>query len=402
MSALHGLKVLDLSRVLAGPLAGQLLADLGAEVTKVERPGEGDDTRRWGPPFLADEEGAATPESAYYLSANRGKASVTIDLTRPEGQALVRRLAAGSDVVIENFKRGGLARYGLDYPALKALNPRLVYCSITGFGQDGPYADRPGYDLLVQGMSGLMSITGEADGEPMKTGVAITDLCTGLYAALAILAALAHRERSGEGQHIDLALLDVATSLLSYQANNYLVGGKVPARMGNAHPSIVPYQVFATADGHLLLAVGNDGQFRAFCEAAACPGLASDERYAGNRSRVAHREELIARLAPVLRGRTTADWLHRLGAAGVPCGPINTVDQVFADPQLRHRGMVLELEHPLAPALRLLGNPIRLSATPLACRRAPPRLGADTGRVLAERLGLDEADIRRLRAEAVI
>jgi crotonobetainyl-CoA:carnitine CoA-transferase CaiB-like acyl-CoA transferase len=386
--ALAGVRVLDLSRVLAGPWAGQLMADLGADVVKVERPGSGDDTRAWGPPWLADVDGEATSESAYYLSANRNKRSVAIDIGTAEGQALVRRLAAKADILLENFKVGGLAQYGLDYASLKAINPRLIYCSITGFGQTGPYAARAGYDFLIQGMGGLMSVTGRADGDegggPQKVGVAVTDVMTGLYASVAVLAALAHRERSGEGQHIDMALLDVQVACLANQAANYLVGGVAPRRMGNAHPNIVPYQDFPTADGYMIIAVGNDGQFARFCAAAGHPEWARDERFATNPQRVLHREALIRLIRGVTTGRDTADWIAAMEAAGVPCGPINTLDKVFDDPQVRARGLRIEMPHPLAGTVSLVANPIRMSASPVRYRRAPPALGEHTGEVLDE------------------
>ncbi|WP_338762641.1 CaiB/BaiF CoA-transferase family protein [Massilia sp. METH4] len=386
--ALAGLKVLDLSRVLAGPWAGQLLADLGADVVKVERPGSGDDTRAWGPPWLADGEGQPTGESAYYLSANRNKRSVAIDIATPEGQALVRRLAERADVVLENFKVGGLKQYGLDYASLQPVNPRLIYCSITGFGQDGPYAQRAGYDFLIQGMGGLMSLTGRPDGEPgggpMKVGVALTDVMTGLYASNAVLAALAYRERTGEGQHIDLALLDVQVAVLANQASNYLVGGKAPGRMGNAHPNIVPYQEFATADGYMIVAVGNDGQFRKLCEVLGRPEWGSDERFATNPQRVRHRAELVGDMHRITVTRTTAEWVALMEGAGVPCGPINTVDKVFDDPQVQARGLRIEMPHPVAGTVPLVANPIRLSATPVAYHRPPPLLGEHTEEVLAD------------------
>ncbi|MBF0325820.1 MAG: CoA transferase [Alphaproteobacteria bacterium] len=400
--ALSHLRVLDLSRVLAGPWSGQLLADLGAEVIKVEKPGEGDDTRAWGPPFLKDKDGADTHESAYYLSTNRGKRSLAIDFTQPEGRELVRQLAARCDVVIENFKAGGLAKYGLDYPSLKAVKPDIVYCSITGFGQDGPYAQRAGYDFLVQGMGGLMSLTGEPDGEPMKVGVALTDIFTGMYASVAILAALAHRDRTGQGQHIDLALLDVQVAVLANQASNYLVGGIVPQRLGNSHPNIVPYQAFATSDGHVILAIGNDSQFQRFCTVAGCPALAEDPRFATNAGRVRDRETLIALLRPILAARPMAEWIEVLEVAGVPCGPINNLAQVFDNPQVRHRGMVAGLDHPLAGRVDLVANPIHFSETPVTYDRAPPLLGADSAGVLADILGLDPAAIADLRAKGIV
>lgn len=400
--ALSHLRILDLSRVLAGPWAGQLFADMGAEVIKVEHPKGGDDTRAWGPPFLKDASGGDTTESAYYLSANRGKRSVTIDFTVPEGQDLIRRLAARSDVVLENFKVGGLARYGLDYAGLKTVKPDIVYCSITGFGQDGPYAQRAGYDFLIQGMGGLMSLTGAPDGEPMKAGVALTDIFTGMYAGFAVLAALAHRDRTGQGQHIDLALLDVQVAVLANQASNYLVGGQTPRRLGNAHPNIVPYQAFATLDGHIILAVGNDGQFRRFCEVAGCPELAGDPRYATNAGRVGNRKGLVPVLETLIAARTSGDWIDALEAAQVPCGPINTLAEVFSDPQVRHRGMALTLPHPISGAVTLAANPVKMSETPVTCERPPPILGADTADVLEELLGLAPDEIENLRRLKVV
>ncbi len=403
--ALGHLRVLDLSRVLAGPWASQVLADLGADVIKVERPGEGDDTRRWGPPWLLDAHGEVTGESSYFLSANRGKRSVTIDLARPEGQALVRRLAGRADVLLENFRVGGLEQHGLGYAELSALNPRLVYCSITGFGQTGPYRHRAGYDFLLQGMGGLMSVTGAPDGAPgggpMKVGVAVTDVLTGMYAATAVLAALAHRERSGRGQHVDLSLLDVQVAMLANQAQAYLTTGEPPGRLGNAHPSIVPYQAFATADGHLVLAVGNDGQFARLCAVLGRPALAVDPRFASNAARVEHRAALLAVLEPALAERPSAAWLGALEAAGVPCGPINDLRQVFDDPQVRHRGMRQEVEHPAGGRAALVASPIRLSGTPVALPSPPPTLGQHTDEVLAE-LGLPAAEVAALRAAAVI
>ncbi len=404
--ALSHIRVLDLSRVLAGPWSGQVLADLGADVIKVERPGQGDDTRSWGPPYLRDPHGADTSEAAYFLAANRGKRSLTIDFTRPEGQALVRELAQQSDIVLENFKVGGLAKYGLDYASLKPLNPGLIYCSITGFGQDGPYAQRAGYDFMIQAMGGLMSITGEPDekpgGGPQKVGVALADILTGMYASVAVLAALAHRERSGEGQYIDLALLDVQVASLANQAMNYLTSGVAPQRLGNAHPNIVPYQVFASADGHLIIAVGNDRQFQRLCGLLDCPELASDERYATNAARVAHRATLIPRLAERLRQRSSGEWLAELERLGVPSGPINTIDQVFADPQVQHRAMHRTLAHPAAGEAPLVASPMRFSATPVEYRRPPPTLGQHTEEVLQELLGLDPERLAELRRQQVI
>jgi len=404
--ALSHVRVLDLSRVLAGPTAGQVMADLGADVIKVERPGRGDDTRAWGPPWLRDSEGRDTAESAYYLSANRGKRSVAIDFSQPEGQQLVRGLAARSDIVLENFRVGGLARHGLDYGSLAPEIPGLIYCSITGFGQDGPYAERPGYDFLIQALGGLMSVTGEPDevrgGGPEKVGVALADIMSGLYAVIAVLAALAHRERTGEGQYIDLALLDVQVASLANQAMNYLVSGEAPHRLGNAHPNIVPYQAFAAADGHFIVAVGNDAQFRRLCDAIGMSQLADDARFATNGGRVEHRDALVPTLAATFLTRGSDEWLERLEAAGVPCGPINTIDRVFADPQVRHRGLRIEAAHPLAGAVPLVASPIRMSATPPRAGTAPPTLGQHTDEVLERLLGL-EADARSgLRSRGVI
>ena len=403
---LAGLRVLDLSRVLAGPWAGQLLADLGADVVKVERPRGGDDTRTWGPPYLKDDAGRETGEATYFLCANRNKRSVTVDLARPEGQQLVRDLARQSDVLIENFKVDGLAQYGLDYESLAAVHPRLVYCSITGFGQTGPYAQRPGYDFLMQGMGGLMSVTGRADGEegagPQKVGVALTDIMTGLYATIAVQAALAEREKSGRGQHIDLALLDVQVACLANQASSYLAGGVTPRRMGNAHPNIVPYQDFPTADGDMILTIGNDGQFARFCEVAGHAEWATDPRFATNPQRVAHRKELIALLRRTTVERDTQDWVAALEEAGVPCGPINRIDAVFDDAQVRERGMRIELPHALAEKVALVANPIRLGASPVSYRSAPPTLGQHTDEVLAQWLGLRGSELNVLRQQQVI
>lgn len=403
--ALSHIRVLDLSRILAGPWAGQILADLGADVIKVERPGPGDDTRGWGPPWIKDDQGQDTSVAAYYLCANRNKRSITVDITQPEGQDIVRRLAAQSDVVLENFKLGGLKQYGLDYDSLKAVNPRLVYCSITGFGQDGPYAPRAGYDFLIQGLGGLMSITGRPDGEPgagpMKVGVALTDILTGLYATNAVLAALAWREQSGEGQYIDMALLDVQVACLANQAMNYLATGSNPRRMGNAHPSIVPYQDFPTADGHMILAIGNDGQFARFCEVAGRPELAADVRFATNRARVENRAELIPLLNEITATRTTTEWIGQLEARAVPCGPINGLAEVFADPQVQARGLAVKMPHPEAGEVPLVASPIRLSKTPVEYRRAPPLVGEHTDEILAD-LGVDSADIAGLRERGVV
>ncbi len=404
--ALSHVRVLDLSRVLAGPWAGQVLADLGADVIKVERPGSGDDTRAWGPPYLRDERGADTSEAAYFLSANRGKRSITVDLSVPEGQEIIRRLAARSDILLENYKVDGLARYGLGYAQLAAVNPRLIYCSITGFGQTGPYRERAGYDFLLQGMGGLMSITGEPDGErgggPVKVGVAITDVLTGMYAVASVLAALAHRDRTGRGQHVDLALLDVQVAALANQAENYLVTGRPPVRLGNAHPNIVPYQAFRTRDGHIVLTVGNDGQWSRFCAIAGHPELVTAPRFATNAARVTHRRELVALLEPILAERTSADWISALERLAVPCGPINDLAQVFDDPQVRARGMRTNAPHPLAGTVPMVASPIRLSETPVRPPTAPPLLGQHTREVLSELLGMADAELQVLRERGVI
>jgi formyl-CoA transferase len=411
-AALPHIKVLDLSRVLAGPWCSQILADLGADVVKVERPGAGDDTRHWGPPFLKDAQGNDTEHAAYYTCANRNKRSITVDIAKPQGQALIRQLAAQSDVLVENFKVGGLAHYGLDYADLKQVNPRLIYCSITGFGQDGPYAERAGYDLMVQAMSGMMSITGRPDdmpgGGPQRVGVALTDLFTGVYAATAILAALEVRHRTGEGQHIDMSLLDVGMAILANQAGGFLNTGKVPQRQGNSHPSLVPYQDFPTQDGAMLLAIGNDGQFSRFCDVAGHPALALDGRYATNTQRVLHRETLVPQLMEITRTRTTAEWIAALEHKAVPCGPINDIGQAFADAQVRARGLAVEQTRSSravaaegVPVIRGVASPLRLSATPPVLHRAPPTLGEHTDEVLTE-LGLDAAGIAALRQAGIV
>ncbi|WGS43504.1 CoA transferase [Burkholderia sp. JSH-S8] len=406
MGALSHIRVLDLTRVLAGPWCAQTLADFGADVIKVERPGAGDDTRHWGPPYLKDAHGADTAEAAYYLAANRNKRSVTVDIATPEGQQIVRELAAQSDVVLENYKAGQLKKYGLDYDALRAVKPDLVYCSVTGFGQTGPYAHRAGYDFIIQGIGGFMSITGERDGEPgggpQKAGVAISDLATGLYSTIAVLAALAHRDRTGEGQYIDMALLDVQVALLANMNTNFLASGKPPVRWGNAHPNIVPYQTFQTSDGWIIVAVGNDGQFRKFVEAGGRAELADDERFATNPARVRHRETLVPIIADMVRTRGKQAWIDALEAAGVPCGPINDLEEVFENEQVVARGMQVELPHPCGANVKLVRNPIRMSRTPPDARTAPPLLGQQTDDVLRELLGYDDARIAALKAKQAI
>lgn len=399
---LAGIRVLDLSRVLAGPWAGQNLADLGAEVIKIERPKVGDDSRAFGPPWIKDRDGRDTKDSAYFTSANRGKKSVTVNLQTPEGAALVRELAARSDVLIENYKFGDLERYGLAYAQLKDLNPRLVYCSVTGFGHTGPYRERPGYDFMIQGMGGMMSVTGEPGGEPQRAGVPIADIITGMYASIAICAALAHRAQSGKGQHLDLALLDSQIALLAYQNTNYFATGKPPRRIGNLHPNIVPYQPFRCADGEVILACGNDNLYRRFCEAAGCPELASDARFATNGKRVENRDELKRLLDAIFARRTKKEWGELLDAAGVPNGPINDIAQVYAEPQVQARGVKIEAEHPVAGRLPLVASPMRFSGTPLEHKVAPPVLGQHTEEILSKVLGKDAAAIARLREAGAI
>jgi crotonobetainyl-CoA:carnitine CoA-transferase CaiB-like acyl-CoA transferase len=401
--ALDGMRILDLSRVLAGPFCSQMLADLGAEVIKVERPGVGDETRTWGPPFVKDPQGRDTSESAYYLCANRNKRSVTIDFSRPEGVALVRRLLERSDVLLENFKVGGLAKFGLGYEQLRSQFPGLVYCSITGFGQTGPYAQRPGYDMMAQCMGGIVSITGEPDGPPSKVPVAINDIMTGMYTAVALLAALRHRDRTGEGQHVDLGLLDVQVAWLANVASNYLIGGEIPQRLGTAHPNSVPYQVFPTADGHVIIGANNDRQFERLCVAAGASELSSDPLFASNALRVRNRDRLIPMLEAITRTRTAAAWIRALESAGVPCGPVNTVDQVFADPQVQARDMAIRMAHPLAGGeVPMVASPIKLSGTPVCYRRPPPTLGQHTDEVLAEILHLNDAQRGELREKRII
>lgn len=406
MGALSHIRVLDLTRVLAGPWCAQTLADFGADVIKIERPGAGDDTRHWGPPYLKDAHGADTAEAAYYLAANRNKRSVTVDIATPEGQQIVRELAAQSDVVLENYKVGQLKKYGLDYASLRAVKPDLVYCSVTGFGQTGPYAHRAGYDFIVQGIGGFMSITGERDGVPgggpQKAGVAIADLATGLYSTIAVLAALAHRDRTGVGQYIDMALLDVQVALLANMNTNFLASGTPPVRWGNAHPNIVPYQTFQTSDGWIIVAVGNDGQFRKFVEAGGRPELADDERFATNPARVRHRDTLVPILAEMVKTRSKTAWIDSLEAAGVPCGPINDLAEVFANEQVVARGMEVALPHPCGADVKLVRNPVRMSATPPDARTAPPLLGAHTDDVLRDMLGYDDARIAALKAKQAI
>lgn len=399
------LRVLDLSRILAGPWATQILADLGAEVIKVERPGAGDDTRQWGPPFLKDGAGHETSEAAYFLSTNRGKKSLTLNLADPLGAGIVRALAAKSDVLVENYKVGGLAKYGLGWDDLKVVNPRLIYCSITGFGQDGPYRHRAGYDFMIQAMGGMMSITGERDdlgGGPQKVGVAVADLATGLYATIGVLAALNHRERTGEGQHVDMALLDSLVALLANQNLNYLTSGKAPGRYGNAHANLVPYQAFETADDPVIVAVGNDEQYRKLCGLMEAPELATDERFNSMPQRIRNRDVLVPLIAARIKRKPRAFWLEGLEKLGVPTGPINRIDQVFDDPQVKARSMRLDLDHPLAGHVPTVRSPIRLSATPPEHRRPPPTLGQHSDEVLRDLLDMDARAIADLRAAGVL
>lgn len=404
--ALSHLRVVDLSRVLAGPWASQILADMGADVIKIERPGSGDDTRGWGPPFLKDEAGNDTTEAAYYLGANRGKKSLTLNIAAPEAQEIIRHLVKDADVFIENYKVGDMARYGLSYQDLKQINPRIVYCSITGFGQTGPMAEIAGYDFIVQGLGGLMSITGERDdlpgGGPQKVGVAVADIMTGLYSTIAILAAIEHRHSSGEGQYIDMALLDVQVATIANMNMNYLCSGKVPGRQGNAHANIVPYQVFNAADGELILAVGNDTQFAKLCAVLGCPEIAGDERYAKNANRVRHRDALLPLLQQRLVTRSVAQWVEVLQPEGVPCGPVNSLAQTFANPQVIHRQMRVDLPHPLAGSVPSVANPIKFSGTPIQYGDAPPTLGQHSDQVLKEYVGLSDAEIEALRIKRII
>ncbi len=403
---LAGIRVLDLSRVLAGPWAGQNLADLGAEVIKIERPGAGDDSRAFGPPWVKDAQGRDTKDSAYFTSANRGKKSMTVNLSQPEGQALVRELAAKSDVLLENYKYGDLQRYGLGYDDLKATNPRLIYCSVTGFGQTGPYKERPGYDFMIQGMGGMMSVTGEPDdkpgGGPQRAGVPIADIITGMYASIAICAALAHRAQSGAGQHLDLALLDSQIALLAYQNTNYFATGKPPRRIGNLHPNIVPYQPFRASDGEVILACGNDNLYRKFCAAAGCAELAEDARFATNGKRVENRDELTRLLAAIFAKRTKKEWVALLDAAGVPNGPINDIAQVFDEPQVKARGVRIEVQHPVAGKVPMVASPMRFSGTPLEHKTPPPLLGEHTDEILRQVLGKKPEEIARLREAKVL
>ncbi|MBR7792884.1 CoA transferase [Undibacterium sp. FT147W] len=404
--ALGHIRILDLTRVLAGPWCAQNFADLGAEVIKVERPGNGDDTRSWGPPYLRDQNGDNTTEAAYYLAANRGKQAITVDISTPEGQEIIKKLAAQSDVVLENYKVGQLKKYGLDYASLKEMKPDLIYCSITGFGQNGPYAHRAGYDFIVQGMGGFMSLTGERDelpgGGPQKAGVAIADLMTGMYATIAVMAALTHRDRTGEGQYIDMALLDVQVAMLANMNTNYLASGKPPVRWGNAHPNIVPYQTFATSDGHIIVAAGNDGQYKKFVAAGGEEQLASDERFSTNPARVANREVLIPLLAEMVKRKSRQEWIALLEEAGVPCGPINRLDDVFNDPQVKARGMQITLPHPTAGSVKLVGSPMKLSATPPDYQAPPPLLGQHTDQILKSVLGYDDEQLNQFRQRGII
>ena len=401
---LKGLRVFDLTRILAGPTCTQLLGDLGAEIIKIERPGHGDDTRKWGPPFLKDENGKDSDTAAYYLSANRNKRSLTLDIATAEGQALAKRLIAHCDVLVENFKVGGLAKFGLDYASVAEVKPDIVYCSITGFGQTGPYAPRAGYDYLAQGMGGIMSLTGEPGGEPMKVGVGIADVVCGLFAANAIQAALRHRDLTGEGQHIDLALLDTQIAWLVNEGMNYLVSGQVPRRQGNEHPNIVPYKVLPCSDGYFILAVGNDAQFQRFCAFAGVPELAEDERFKTNANRVRNREALYALLPEVTARKPLDTWLDGLAEIGVPCGPVNDLARVFEDPHVLHRGMRMKMPYPGSESgeLEMMGNPIKFSRTPVDYKRPPPKAGEHTDEVLTEMLDLSEEEIAALRAQGTI
>ena len=401
---LAGLRIFDLTRILAGPTCTQLLGDLGAEVIKIERPGAGDDTRKWGPPYLKDRAGADSHESAYYLSSNRNKRSLTLDIAQPEGQALARRILADCDVLVENFKVGSLAKFKLDYASLKTDFPSLVYCSITGFGQTGPYAKRAGYDYLAQGMGGIMSLTGETEGDPIKVGVGIADVVCGLYASSGILAALRHRDATGEGQQIDVSLLDTQVAWLVNEGLNYLMSGQIPKRQGNEHPNIVPYKTLPAADGYFILAVGNDGQFRRFCTLAGAPELAEDPRFDSNPNRIRNREALYDLLPALTRQKTAAEWLEKLADLGVPAGPVNNLQQVFADPQVQSREMRIDMDYPESEAgkVALIGSPMKLSGTPVSYRHPPPRMGQQTEEILRERLNLDAQEIARLRDKGIV
>ena len=403
---LSGIRVLDMSRILAGPWVGQMLADLGAEVIKIERPGKGDDTRGWGPPFVKDRDGNDTSDAAYFMCTNRGKKSLTLDIAKPEGQQIIRELAQQSDILLENYKVGDLKRYGLDFESLSKLNPRLIYCSITGFGQTGPYRDRAGYDYLVQGMGGIMSMTGEREdrpgGGPQRVGVAIADLMTGMYSSVGILAALHERAASGLGQYIDMALLDCTVGWLANQNANYLIGGQVPQCIGNEHPNVMPYQTFRTIDGNMIIATGNDGQFQRLCDAAGIPETGKDPRYANNALRMKHRDDCTAELATALKKKTTAEWIALLETVGVPCGPINRLDQVYADPQVQARGLKIEVPHPKAGSVPLVANPIKFSRTPMAYDRPPPLVGEHVDDVLRGLLGKSDAEIAALREKKIL
>lgn len=399
---LRGVRVFDMTRILAGPSATQILGDFGADIIKVEKPGQGDDTRKWGPPFVQDKEGRETTESSYYLSSNRNKRSLSLDFTKPEGLAIAKKILGGCDILFENYKVGTLEKYGLGYEQLKKEFPRLIYCSLTGFGHNGPYKDLAGYDFLIQGMGGIMSLTGPAEGEPYKIGVAQTDILTGLYALSGILAALYHREKTGEGQFIDISLLDTQVATLSNAGQYYLTSGKVTPRMGNAHPTIVPYETFMASDGYIILAIGNDKQFRDFCIFAGCAELADDTRFAENRGRVVNRKILIPMLQEIIKKQRQQHWMRELEKRGVPCGPVNTLDKVFEDPQVQARGMVMEMDHDLSPEpARLIANPLRFSASPVSYRHAPPVLGADTKDILEE-FGIGADDMKALKAKDVI
>lgn len=401
---LKGIRVLDLTRILAGPSCTQILGDLGADIIKIERPGSGDDTRGWGPPFLQDEHGEPTRESAYYLSTNRNKRSLSLDIATPQGRELLQELLGQSDILVENFKVGDLNKRGFGWKDVHAQFPKVIYCSITGFGQDGPYSGRPGYDFIIQGMGGLMSITGDPHGQPMKVGVPISDIMSGMYACVSILAALRQREQTGEGQHIDISLLDVQLAWLYNQASNYLVGGEEPGRLGNAHPNIVPYETFATKDGYINIGIGNDGQFQRFCTIADCSGLATDPRFNTNTLRLKHRNELVPALQQVFIARPSAYWLTELEQHAIPCGPINTISEVFKDPHVRHRGMLTKVHHPAAgdQPIPLVASPIKMSGARPEIRHAPPSAGQHTEEILSELLGLDALQVDALKKGGIV